>query len=167
MDMKNLIALVLCILMFFSVNAKNDPKSLYVSKVENKVVVGPLAGNSKLTFGVKNILEELVSENYALSSVKEEADYSLEVEVIYLDVEQTNSNISLFHKDENAVIISLKGLLVQNGKVIRTKTATEKSSEISMSTLMISEAGGFNQQSLRNALKKASVSLVTKLLDKL
>lgn len=165
--MKILITLVFCILTSFSLIAKNDPKSLYVGKVENKVVVGPLAGNSKLTFGVKNILEELVSENYALSSNKDEADYSLEVEVIYLDVEQTNSNISLFHKDENAVIISLKGLLVQNGKVIRTKTATEKSSEISMSTLMISEAGGFNQQSLRNALKKASVSLVTKLLDKL
>jgi hypothetical protein len=36
-----------------------------------------------------------------------------------------------------------------------------------MSTLVISEAGGFNQTSLSNALKKASVSLTTKLLDKL
>ena len=151
----------------FVLIAQNEQKSLYVGKVENKVVVGPLAGNGKLIFGVKNILEELVSENYSLSSKEQEADYSLAVEVIYLDVEQTNTSISVFHKDENAVIISLKGQLLKNGKVIRTKTATEKSSEISMSTLLISETGGFNQQSLRNALKKASVSLVNKLLDKL
>ncbi len=151
----------------FVLSAQDEQKSLYVGKVENKVVVGPLAGNDKLIFGVKNILEELVSENYSLSSKEQEADYTLAVEVIYLDVEQTNTSISVFHKDENAVIISLKGQLLKNGKVIRTKTATEKSSEISMSTLLISETGGFNQQSLRNALKKASVSLVNKLLDKL
>ncbi len=151
----------------FVLAAQDEQKSLYVGKVENKVVVGPLAGNDKLILGVKNILEELVSENYSLSSKEQEADYTLAVEVIYLDVEQTNTSISVFHKDENAVIISLKGQLLKNGKVIRTKTATEKSSEISMSTLLISETGGFNQQSLRNALKKASVSLVNKLLDKL
>ncbi len=151
----------------FVLAAQDEQKSLYVGKVENKVVVGPLAGNDKLIFGVKNILEELVSENYSLSSKEQEADYTLAVEVVYLDVEQTNTSISVFHKDENAVIISLKGQLLKNGKVIRTKTATEKSSEISMSTLLISETGGFNQQSLRNALKKASVSLVNKLLDKL
>jgi hypothetical protein len=165
--MKLLVAFLLSIVPLCAIQAQSQSKSLFVGKVDNKVVVGPLAGNSKLTFGVKNILEELVSENYSLSSSREEADYSLDVEVIYLDVEQVNSNISVFHKDENSVIITLKGQLLQKGKVLRTKTATEKSSEISMSTLMISEAGGFNQQSLRNALKKASVSLVTKLLDKL
>ena len=167
MNMKLLVAFLLSIIPLCSIQAQDNPKILFIGKVNNKVVVGPLAGNSKLTFGVKNILEELVSESYSLSSNKEEADYSIEVEVIYLDVEQVNSNISVFHKDENSVIITLKGQIVQKGKVIRTKTATEKSSEISMSTLLISEAGSFNQQSLRNALKKASVSLVTKLLDKL
>jgi hypothetical protein len=165
--MKIITLTILMSLFTFVLIAQNEQKSLYVGKVENKVVVGPLAGNDKLIFGVKNILEELVSENYSLSSKEQEADYSLAVEVIYLDVEQTNTSISVFHKDENAVIISLKGQLLKNGKVIRTKTATEKSSEISMSTLLISETGGFNQQSLRNALKKASVSLVNKLLDKL
>jgi hypothetical protein len=165
--MKIITLTILMSLFTFVLIAQNEQKSLYVGKVENKVVVGPLAGNGKLIFGVKNILEELVSENYSLSSKEQEADYSLAVEVIYLDVEQTNTSISVFHKDENAVIISLKGQLLKNGKVIRTKTATEKSSEISMSTLLISETGGFNQQSLRNALKKASVSLVNKLLDKL
>jgi hypothetical protein len=76
-------------------------------------------------------------------------------------------SIGIMHQDKQSVIISMVGKLLKGGKLVKAKTATEKSSEISMSTLVISEAGGFNQTSLSNALKKASVSLTTKLLDKI
>ena len=40
----------------------------------------------------------------------------------------------------------------------------ESADEISMSAVLIDEGGKFNQQNLSSALKKASNSLITKLL---
>jgi hypothetical protein len=112
-------------------------------------------------------LDESLSDKYDLVSSAESADYTLQVDIVFLDVESSNMSIGILHQDEQAVVISMAGRLLKGDKVIKQKTATEKSSEISMSTLVISEAGGFNQTSLSNALKKASVSLTTKLFDKI
>ena len=118
---------------------KNDPVNIwydaedhiFVESVENQVKIGKLAGNRNLAFGVKNILEEFLQEKgYGLS---EDAKYKLKVEIVYLDVLTTKTNISVFHKNED---------------------------EVSMSTLIVDEGGKFNQQSLSNAIKKACESLV-------
>ena len=143
------------------------PKKIYIENVGNKIQIGKLAGNRNLTFGVKNILDESLSDKYDLVPSAESADYTLQVDIVFLDVESSNMSIGILHQDEQAVVISMAGRLLKGDKVIKQKTATEKSSEISMSTLVISEAGGFNQTSLSNALKKASVSLTTKLFDKI
>lgn len=143
------------------------PKKIYIENVGNKIQIGKLAGNRNLTFGVKNILDESLSDKYDLVPSAESADYTLQVDIVFLDVESSNVSIGILHQDEQAVVISMVGRLLKGDKVIKQKTATEKSSEISMSTLVISEAGGFNQTSLSNALKKASVSLTTKLFDKI
>jgi uncharacterized lipoprotein YajG len=143
------------------------PKKIYIENVGNKIQIGKLAGNRNLAFGVKNILDESLSDKYDLVSSAESADYTLQVDIVFLDVESSNMSIGILHQDEQAVVISMAGRLLKGDKVIKQKTATEKSSEISMSTLVISEAGGFNQTSLSNALKKASVSLTTKLFDKI
>ncbi len=37
-------------------------KEIFVEKVTNSVVIGPVAGNRGLEFGVKNILEEFLLE---------------------------------------------------------------------------------------------------------
>ena len=151
---------------------KNDPVNIWyeaedhvwVDAVENQVKIGKLAGNRNLAFGVKNILEEYIQEKgYELS---QDAQYKLKVNIVYLDVLTTKTNISIFHKGESEVVVRLQGILYKDGKKEKEVVVEESSSEISMSTLIIDEGGKFNQTSLSNALKKASDKLITKLLNK-
>jgi hypothetical protein len=151
---------------------KNDPVNIWynaedhiwVEAVENKVKIGKLAGNRNLGFGVKNILEEYLQEaGYDLAS---DAQYKLKVNIVYLDVLTTKTNISVFHKGEEEVVVRLQGILYKEGKKEKEVVVEESSSEISMSTLIVDEGGTFNQTSLSNALKKASDKLITKLLGK-
>jgi hypothetical protein len=151
---------------------KNDPVNIWyeaedhvwVDAVENQVKIGKLAGNRNLAFGVKNILEEYIQEKgYDLS---QDAKYHLKVNIVYLDVLTTKTNISVFHKGEEEVVVRLQGILYKEGKKEKEVVVEESSSEISMSTLIVDEGGKFNQTSLSNALKKASDKLVTKLLAK-
>jgi len=137
---------------------------IYVEKVTNKVVIGKLAGNRNLEFGVKNVLEEyLQDKGYELSS---DAEQKLKVEIVYLDVLTTKKNISVFHKNEQEVVIRLKGILYKDGIKEKEVIVEESSSEISMSTLIVDEGGKFNQTSLSNALKKGCDKLITKLFEK-
>ena len=151
---------------------KNDPVNIWyeaedhvwVDAVENQVKIGKLAGNRNLAFGVKNILEEYIQEKgYDLS---QDAKYHLKVNIVYLDVLTTKTNISVFHKGEEEVVVRLQGILYKEGKKEKEVVVEESSSEISMSTLIVDEGGKFNQTSLSNALKKASDKLITKLLGK-
>jgi len=149
---------------------KNSPENIWynandhiwVESVTNEVKIGKLAGNRKLEFGVKNILEEYLQERgLDLSS---DATQRLKVSIIYLDVLTTKKNISIFHSGEEEVVIRLRGTLYKDGKKDKEVIVEESSSEISMSTLIVDEGGKFNQTSLSNALKKASDKLITKLL---
>ena len=151
---------------------KNSPGNImyvaedhvWVDGVENQVKIGKLAGNRNLAFGVKNILEEYIQEKgYDLSK---DAPYHLKVNIVYLDVLSTKTNISVFHKGEEEVVVRLQGILYKDGKKEKEVVVEESSSEISMSTLIVDEGGKFNQTSLSNALKKASDKLITKLLGK-
>jgi len=137
---------------------------IYVEKVTNKVVIGKLAGNRNLEFGVKNVLEEFLQDKgYNISS---DAENKLRVEIVYLDVLTTKKSVSVFHKGEQEVVIRLKGILYKDGIKEKEVIVEESSSEISMSTLIIDEGGKFNQTSLSNALKKGCDKLVTKLFEK-
>jgi len=138
-------------------------KKISVEKVENKVMIGPVAGNRNLEFGVKNILEEaLLEQEYELT---EEAPLKLKVEIIFLDVLTTKKNVSIIQKRDEAVVIRMKGTLMMNGKKVKEVVVEESSSEVSMSTLIIDNGGKFNQTSLSNALKKSSIALITKLTE--
>jgi hypothetical protein len=151
---------------------KNSPENIWynaedhiwVEAVENQVKIGKLAGNRNLGFGVKNILEEYLQE--AGYDLTESAQYKLKVNIVYLDVLTTKTNISVFHKGEEEVVVRLQGILYKEGKKVKEVVVEESSSEISMSTLIVDEGGKFNQTSLSNALKKASDSLVKKLFGK-
>jgi len=139
----------------------NAEEHIWVESVENKVKIGKLAGNRNLEFGVKNVLEEyLQDKGYDLSP---DATQKLKVEIVYLDVLTTKTNISVFHKGEEEVVIRMKGILYKDGKKEKEVIVEESSSEISMSTLIVDQGGKFNQTSLSNALKKAADKLVTKL----
>lgn len=150
---------------------KNDPNNImynadehiWVESVTNNVKIGKLAGNRNLEFGVKNMLEEYLQEkNYDLTP---SATNKLKVEIVYLDVLTTKKNVSVFHKNEEEVVIRMKGILYKDGKKEKEIIVEESSSEISMSTLIVDEGGQFNQTSLSNALKKTCDKLVTKILQ--
>ena len=149
---------------------KNSPENIWynandhiwVESVTNEVKIGKLAGNRKLEFGVKNILEEYLQERGL--DLATDATQRLKVSIIYLDVLTTKKNISIFHSGEETVVIRLRGTLYKDGKKDKEVIVEESSSEISMSTLIVDEGGKFNQTSLSNALKKGSDKLITKLL---
>ena len=151
---------------------KNSPSNIWydaddhiwVQSVTNKVVIGKLAGNRNLEFGVKNVLEEYLQEKGL--NLSPDAENKLKVEIVYLDVLTTKKNISVFHKNEQEVVIRLKGILYKEGIKVKEVIVEESSSEISMSTLIVDEGGKFNQTSLSNALKKGCDKLITKLFEK-
>ena len=160
-----MISMILGIVMTSMMNIMplNAEKQISVEKVENKVMIGPVAGNRNLEFGVKNILEEaLLEQEYELT---EEAPMKLKVEIIFLDVLTTKKNVSIIQKRDEAVVIRMKGTLTLNGKKVKEAVVEESSSEVSMSTLIIDNGGKFNQTSLSNALKKSSIALITKLTE--
>ena len=138
-------------------------QDIFVENVTNSVVIGQLVGNRNLEFGVKNILEEfLLEKNYSLTP---KAATRLQVDIIFLDVLTTKKNVSVFHANDEEVVIRLRGVLTKDGKKGKPVVVEESSSEISMSTLLIDEGGKFNQTSLSNALKKACDKLVKKLTE--
>lgn len=141
----------------------NEDEHIWVESVTNNVKIGNLAGNKNLEFGVKNILEEYLQEKgYNLSP---SAVNKLQVQIVFLDVLTTKKNISVFHSNEEEVVIRLKGILFKDGKKVKEIVVEESSSEISMSTLIVDQGGKFNQTSLSNALKKGCDKLVTKLFS--
>jgi uncharacterized lipoprotein YajG len=132
--------------------------------ITNNIKTGPLTGNKNLAFGVKNVLEEALQDKGFSLVDKFDADYVVDVEISFFDTEQTKQGVSVFHKDKNEVVIRMRGTLSDGfGKVLKTITTEDRSSEISTSTLLINEGGQFNSAVQRNAIKKACISVVTKL----
>jgi hypothetical protein len=159
--MKYTVAILLLITIILTGLTPINPPSIYILPIKNSIKIGTLSGNINLTLGVKNILEEaLMDKEYNLSNNEESSDYTLQTELIYFDIMQTNKNISVFHKNENETIIRIKGTLYNKNKKIKEIIVEESSSEISSSTLAISYDGSFNQQAARNAVKKACIKLI-------
>ena len=160
-----LLAACLSFVLLSSFSFKNTPTKVCVNSVVNNIKVGPLTGNKNLAFGVKNVLQEaLQDKELSLTNDRFEADLVLDVEIIFFDVEQTKKGVSVFHQDVNEVVVRMKGTLTDaEGKTAKTISTEDRSSEISTSTLLINETGQFNSTVQRNAVKKACVSVVSKL----
>lgn len=153
---------MICPLFVLSQEAKSK---ISVNTVRNSVKMGPMTGNLNLTFGVKNIIQEVLQDKGYTLVNKQDADLFVDVEIVYMDQQKTASNVAIFHKDENAVVIRMLGKLIdKQGKVVKKELVTDESSEISTSTLLISESGEFNSTVMRNAIKKTCVQVVSKLL---
>ena len=137
------------------------PEDITIGAITNKVQMGNLAGNRKLEFGVKNILEEVIQERGI--SLDPASKNMLKVDIVYLDVLKTQASFSIVHNNKESVVIRLQGFLYKDGKLEKKFLVEESADEISMSTLLIDEGGKFNNQNLSTALKKACSSLVNKL----
>jgi hypothetical protein len=158
--MKLIYTSILAILLAFTSYGQSN---IYVGDIVNNIKIGPLTGNKNLAFGIKNITEEaILDKGYNL--VKNDSSYKLNLEVVYFDIQQTATGVSVFHKTDNETIIRVKGILYLGTKKVKEFVATGKSSEISTSTMIIDEGGGFNQASARSALKKTIINLIEKLL---
>ena len=165
--MKNLLTMTIALMLFVSFNY-DPPKKVLIQSIENKIAVGTLANNRNLAFGFKNILLENLQElNYDVTESASDADYSIKVELLYFDVLETSSGFSVFHKSDNETVLRVKGYLYdKNGKKLKEFISVGKSSEISLSTLIISENGGINQTSVSNVIKKSSETLILNLFTK-
>jgi hypothetical protein len=144
----------------------DETKSIFVSKVENNIKIGGLTNNRDLSFGTKNLLEEILQDNdFTIVEDIESADLIFSAEILYFDVNKTKRNISIFHSDVEETLVIIKGKLVdKNGKKIKESVAEESSSEISLSTILVGEGSDkINQQALSSAIKKTCVSLIEKL----
>jgi hypothetical protein len=140
-----------------------EPKAVAIGNVTNKVKIGAVAGNRKLEFGVKNIIEEVLQDKGY--DIDHASDQRFDIDIVYLDVLKTQSSFSVMHKNKESVVIRLYGTITnKEGKIIKKALVEESADETSMSTLLIDEGGKFNQQNLSTALKKACNSLVNKLL---
>ncbi len=138
-----------------------EPKTIAIGMITNKIQIGNLAGNRKLEFGIKNVLEEVYqAEGYDLDHA---SDNVLKVDIVYLDVLKTQSSFSIVHNNKESVVIRLQGFLYKGDKLVKKILVEESANEISMSTLLIDEGGKFNNQNLSTAIKKACSSLVKKL----
>ena len=160
--MRNYLIVGLCLLL--SAVSFSQEIKICVGNVSNNIKIGSLAGNKNLVFGVKNVAEEAISDKGYIIVGNNDSTYKISFEVVYFDVLQTSTGVSVFHKTDNETIIRVKGILTKGGKKVKEYLGTGKSSEISTSTMIIDEGGGFNQASARSALKKTIVNVIENLL---
>lgn len=159
---KNIFFYAILLFPIFSLKAQ----TIFIEPVVNNIKVGVFEGNKNLSFGVKNIVEELINEQDSLSLIgdKSNATYRLQVELIFFDIVTTNSGIGIFHEDKTTTVFRMKGILYKGDKKIKQEFSEGKSTEISTSTLIVDEGGNFNQQSASSAIKKTTQALITKLI---
>lgn len=153
------------ITLFCIVWVSSYSQSIYIDSVRNNIPTGPLTANKNLSFGVKNILAEILQDKgLDLLPKKDDGELSLVTEIYFFDIVQTNGGVSVFKKQSNTTVMGLKGMLYKNGKLVNSKKIEESSSEIVMANLVVPEDGKPNQQSVSNVIKKACQALIDKLL---
>ena len=140
-----------------SLKAQDLPQ-ISVGEVANDIKLGSLAGNKNLAFGVKNIIEEsLMDLGYPLV---EDSKLKIKVRLLFFDVTNVGTNISVFHKGVATTQIIASAELWDGDKRIKKTVQKGESEEISTSTLVIGTDGKFNQQATSNALKKVCENII-------
>ena len=145
-----------------------ETSKVFIKSIENKIEVGTMVKNRNLVFGFKNILLEALQESgYDVTDSINSSDYSIKVDLLFFDVEDNSVGVSLFHKSESETVLKIKGYLYnKEGKKIKDCVSVGTSSEVSLSTLIISESGGINQTSVSNVIKKSIETLIKNLFIK-
>jgi len=146
--------------------AIGQSKYVLIGDINNKIVIGSLAGSRPLTFGFRNLLEEYLQENdFEIVEDETKFDYKINIDLLFFDVETTKSSVAVFHKNNAETVLKIKAYLLDNkGKKIKECLITEKASEISVSTLIVDEGGKMNQQSVSTVIKKVCGNAIKQLL---
>jgi hypothetical protein len=146
--------------LFLSMNLYGQ-ETIRIEGVENKIILGPLANNRDLAFGVKNILEETIQDKGW--DLDEASSRSIKVEIVYFDVLKNNVQLGGFSKNMSITTVIAKAYLIENGKIIKTTEAKGQSKDIATATLIIDQGGNFSQTGVSIALKKVCEELIDNL----
>jgi len=135
-------------------------QELQIVDVKNSIVLGDLAGNRDLAFGVKNVLEEVVQDyGYDLNP---NSDNLLEVELLYFDVQKNSMQLAVYGKNIDVYQLIARGTYF-DGKKKRKAVAKGTAKSISTATLVIDQGGKFSQANVSTAIKKLCEDLIRKL----
>ena len=85
-----------------------------IGDVTNKIILGDLANNRDLAFGVKNVLEEVVQD--AGYDLNPNSPLEITVDILFFDVKKNNMQIAVYSKNTDIYSIIARGTLLKNGK---------------------------------------------------
>lgn len=136
-------------------------QDIWVTDVKNLTISGPAVGNRNLTFGVRNILEEIIQDKDLI--LNPNSSTKLLIEIVYFDVKKTSMQLGAFGKKTNATEIIIKGVLGVNDVNIKTVIAKGQAKSISTATLIVDKGGKFSQSDVSTALKKVCEQLLNDL----
>lgn len=132
-----------------------------LGNVENKIVLGDFAGNRDLTFGVTNMLEEVIQDyGYDLNP---NSNLEITVDILYFDVQKNNVQLAVYQKNTDLYQIIARATLYKDGKKKKIATAKGTAKSISTATFIVDEGGKFSQANVSTAIKKLCEQLIEKL----
>ena len=152
-----LLLFLLSFLFSFSITAQE----VNIGTVENKIILGDLAGNRDLSFGVKNVLEEVVQD--AGYDLNPNSSLEITVDILFFDVKKNNVQLAVYSKNTDIYTIIARATLIKNGKKKKQVTAKGQAKSISSATLVVDKGGKFSQANVSTAIKKLCEDLITKL----
>lgn len=152
-----LLLFLLSFLFSFSLTAQE----VKIGSIDNKIILGDLAGNRDLAFGVQNVLEEVVQD--AGYDLNPNSSLEITVDILFFDVKKNNVQLAVYSKNTDIYTIVAKATLLKNGKKKKQVTAKGQAKSISSATLVVDEGGQFSQANVSTAIKKLCEQLITKL----
>jgi len=129
--------------------------------VKNEIILGDLAGNRDLAFGVKNVLEEVIQD--AGYDLNPNSPLEITVDLLFFDVKKNNIQLAVYSKNTEVYSIIARATLLKNGKKKKQVTAKGQAKSISTATLVVDQGGKFSQANVSTAMKKLCEQLITKL----
>ena len=136
-------------------------QEINLGKVENKIQIGDFAGNRDFSFGVKNVLEEVLQDKgYDLNP---NSPLEITVDLLFFDVKKSNMQLAVYNKNVDIYQIIARATLIKDGKKKKIVTAKGEAKSISTATLVIDEGGKFSQANVSTAIKKLCEQLISKL----
>ena len=129
--------------------------------VKNEIILGDLAGNRDLAFGVKNVLEEVIQD--AGYDLNPNSPFEITVDLLFFDVKKNNVQLAVYSKNTEVYSIIARATLLKNGKKKKHVTAKGQAKSISTATLVVDQGGKFSQANVSTAIKKLCEQLITKL----
>jgi len=132
-----------------------------IGDVTNKIILGDLANNRDLAFGVKNVLEEVVQD--AGYDLNPNSPLEITVDILFFGIKKNNMQVAIYSKNTDIYTVIARATLYKSKKKKKIVLARGQAKSISTATLVVDEGGEFSQANVSTAIKKLCVQLITKL----